>query len=274
MADLIRVGLFILSLGALLTSSVALVSPLRLGGAATLLALWIVASGQLVLLGEILSLLHALEWPGFLIGHLLILGGIATWVRRRPPAERWRAVDAIEEGLVRLLPIVRDWRRPALPLLAGVTLVTGLVSLALALWAPPNSLDSLSYHLSRVGYYLQFRSLDHYPTVDPRQAIYPIDSELLVLWTVALLRSERLLNTVQLASWVLTAVAVYGIGRQVGFGPRGALFGAGMFALLPTAVLQSTNTMNDLVVASFVAAITTRKATASWPRRWLVTCRS
>src|SRR3712207_6878589 len=106
--------------------------------------------------------------------------------------------------------------------------------------------------MPRVGYYLQFRSLDHYPTMIPRQVFYPANAEILILWPVAFLRSDRLANTVQLAAWALTAAAVYGLGRQVGLRPGAALFGAGAFALLPQPVLQSTSAHNDLVVASFL----------------------
>ncbi len=74
------------------------------------------------------------------------------------------------------------------------------------------------YHLSRVGYCLQFRSLDHYPTTNPRQVTFPVTAELLVLWIVAFPRSDRLANTVQLVAWTVTTMGVYGLGRRGGLG--------------------------------------------------------
>ncbi|MBA2448457.1 MAG: hypothetical protein H0V51_10585, partial [Chloroflexi bacterium] len=245
MPDLVRLGLLLLSLGALVTSSVILVSPWRLAGAGTLLALWIVGAGQVVLLAEGLSLLHALDWPGFLAGHLLVLGGSAGLAARRPPADRWRALSEVRDGLHRLSQIVLDRHTPWLPLLLGAVLLVGLTSTVLALLVPPNNFDSLMYHMSRVGYYLQFRSLDHYPTTNLRQVTFPANAELLVLWTVAFLGSDRLANTVQLVAWVVTTVGVYGLGRRVGLGAAAALLGAGAFALLPQVVLQSTSAHND-----------------------------
>ncbi|MBA2450325.1 MAG: glycosyltransferase family 39 protein, partial [Chloroflexi bacterium] len=254
MTDPLRVGLFALSLGAVMASSLLVVSPLRLGGTGTVLALWLVGCGQIVLLAEGLSLLHALDWPGFLAGHALLLGGAVLWARRWPAEARWYGLDQPRAGLARLGPVVWDWQTPALPLLAVAVVLVGLISLGQALWVPPNSWDSLSYHLSRIGYYLQFGSLDHYPVDDARQFASPPNAELLILWTVAFLRADWLANLAQLLAWVVTSVAVYGLGRQVGFGSRGAVFAAGLFALLPQSVLQSTSTLNDLAMVSFVAA--------------------
>jgi hypothetical protein len=59
MTDLVRVGLFLLSFGALLISSLACVSALRLGGSAAILGLWIVAGGLIVLTAQALSLVDA-----------------------------------------------------------------------------------------------------------------------------------------------------------------------------------------------------------------------
>src|SRR5215208_6078024 len=124
-----------------------LIGPLRLGGAGTVLALWVVGTGQVILLAEALSLLHALDWPGFLAGHLLIAGGTAVWARTRPAADRWRAAREIRLGLERLRPLIWDWDAPALPILAAAVLLVGLISAVQALWVPPMSSDSLVYHM-------------------------------------------------------------------------------------------------------------------------------
>ena len=91
MADPVRIGLFALALAAVIASSLVFVGPLRLGGTAGLLAVWIIATGQVVLLAQVLSVLQSLDWPGFLLGHLLIAGGVAAWARGRQPADRWLA---------------------------------------------------------------------------------------------------------------------------------------------------------------------------------------
>ncbi|MBA2446976.1 MAG: glycosyltransferase family 39 protein [Chloroflexi bacterium] len=254
MADPVRIGLFALALAAVIASSLVLVGPLRLGGTAGLLAVWIIATGQVVLLAQVLSMLQSLDWPGFLLGHLLIAGGVAAWARGRQPADRWLAGREIRAGLRRVAAVASDWDVPAVPFLAIATLITGLISAVQAVWVPPNNWDSLAYHMTRVGYYLQFRSLSHYPTEDWRQVVFPANAEISILWTVAFLRSDRLANTVQLAAWFFAAVSIYGLGRQARLGPSAALLASGAFALLPQSVLQSTTARNDLVVTAFVVA--------------------
>jgi 4-amino-4-deoxy-L-arabinose transferase-like glycosyltransferase len=249
------VALFGLSLGALLFSSLAWVSALRLGATGGLLALWVVGTGQVVLLAEALSLLHQLDWPGFLVGHLLIAVGTAAWLARHPCVDLWHAPRVMAIGVCRgLYRVARDRRSPALLIMAGALLATGAICTAVALALPPSNADSLVYHMPRVGYYLQFRSLDDYPTMIPRQVFYPANAEILILWSVAFLRADRLANAVQLTAWVVTTAAVYGLGRAVGLGAGAAFLGAGLFALLPQAVLQTGSAHNDLVVASFLAA--------------------
>ena len=254
MPDLLRVALFALGAAALVAGSAIVVGRLRLGAVESLLALWLLATGQVVVVAQVLSAFHALDWPGFLVGHLILLGAAILAGPRRWRADLGFARGTISSGLLGGARLVLDRRQPALLLLGGAALVVGLISAALAIWVPPNTLDSLTYHMSRVGYYLQFRSLEPWPTPDPRQVVFPANAELLILWTAAFLRSDRLAGTVQLAAWAFAAVAVYGLGRRACLGPRAAVLGAGCFALLPGVVLQSSSTQNDLLMASFGAS--------------------
>ena len=251
MPDALRLGCFGLAVAALLVSSALLAGRLRLGPVGTVLAIWLMGSGQIVLLAELLSLLHQLDWPGFLVGHLLIMGAVALIERRRPSGALAYVRASLRSGLRGVLSEVRDRKRPALLILTSATLLVGLYGAVLAVWVPPNTLDSLTYHLSRIGYYLQFRGFDPFPTPDPRLIVFPANAEILILWTAAFLRSDRLAGMVQLAGWAASAVAVYGLAREIGLDRRAALFCAGYFALLPGAVLESTSTQNDLLVASF-----------------------
>ena len=67
-------------------------------------------------------------------------------------------------------------------------------------------------------------------------------------------RRERFAAAPQYAAYAATALAVFGIGRRTGVSVSAALFGALVFATLPVVVLQAPMGLNDLVVASFLAA--------------------
>jgi hypothetical protein len=67
---------------------------------------------------------------------------------------------------------------------------------------------------------------------------------------------DRYVGLVQYVALSATAIATYGISCRVGFGRRAALFGALVLLTTPVVILQGSNALNDLVVASFLAAAT------------------
>jgi hypothetical protein len=86
------------------------------------------------------------------------------------------------------------------PLLAALAIAVGLfgiVNLFLAVSVPPNNYSGMIYHMARVGYYLQQASLDSFPTPNIRQTSFPANAEILLLWQVALLNSDRMAGTMQ-----------------------------------------------------------------------------
>jgi 4-amino-4-deoxy-L-arabinose transferase-like glycosyltransferase len=149
-------------------------------------------------------------------------------------------------------PISQDvFLKKVLLVLLGAISLAALVNLFLAIYVPPNNYDSMTYHLSRVGYWLQHMTLRHYYTQDARQTFSPPDAEILILWVVAFLKSDLLANCFQWLAYCGTGVAVYCTGRVLGFSRRGSLFSALTYLSLPMVVLQSSSTQNDLVVTFF-----------------------
>ncbi|MBA2451126.1 MAG: hypothetical protein H0V51_24195, partial [Chloroflexi bacterium] len=131
MADLARVALFACSLSAVLASSAVLVGRLRLNGTGSALGIYVLGAGQIVLLAQVLSLFHALDWPGFLIGHLIIAGGAVAWAGR-PGADRWSALRDVRAGVRGVAALAWERRAPALTILLGAVLVIGLLGVFLA----------------------------------------------------------------------------------------------------------------------------------------------
>ncbi|MBN1267929.1 MAG: hypothetical protein JXA25_20725 [Anaerolineales bacterium] len=133
-----------------------------------------------------------------------------------------------------------------------------LISFAVAVIAPPNNNDSISYHLPRVLHWIQNRSVDFYPTVIARQLFMPPLAEYGLLQMVILGESDASLGLLQ---WICFAGAVLGVSlssRWLGVGKRGQWMAALFAATLPMAILQSTSTQNDLVAAFFAIALLER----------------
>jgi len=183
-------------------------------------------------LGLVRQLPLALAWLGVSVSVL------AIGVRR---GSLRRAVAALQ-GL-RLL--YRGWEAG---LLLGTAALVGLL-FTVALIAPPNNVDSLLYHMSRVMHWAQNGSLRHYATGYHHQLIMPPFAELAILDLRLLVGSDRLANLVQWSSLVGSLVAVSGIARLLGARPIHQILAVVFAATLPLGVLQATSTQNDIVVA-------------------------
>jgi hypothetical protein len=202
----------------------------------SLLAASVLAGGWLVLGTELLGLSRAVRFGPVLL---------------------WWAVPALAMTIL----LARDrsgWRewlpgRPRLArgewlLLAGVLFPLGW-SLCQALLAPPNNIDSLSYHLPRQVYWMQQASVENYATSSLRQIAMPPLTEFAGLHLMVLTGSDRFHNLVQWTALVLTLGAVSLLTRRFGGTALAQLLSALWVATIPMAFLQASNTKNDVVVA-------------------------
>lgn len=122
-----------------------------------------------------------------------------------------------------------------------------LVTLLIALIAPPNTNDSLQYHMSRVMHWVVNQSVGFYATPIDRQLWMPPFAEYSILHLFLLSNSDRFVNLVQWFSMAGSAAVVTLIARQIGVKPRGQWFAALFTLTLPMGILQSTSTQTDYV---------------------------
>lgn len=223
----------------------------------SLLVAVVLAGGWLVLGTEGLSVFHAVRfWPVLLWWTLPVL---ALAAMLRPQCHGWR-----------------EWlpKRPRLNpaqvlLLAAVVFPLGW-SLCQAGFAPPNNIDSVSYHLPRQVFWMQQGSVENYPTSSLRQIAMPPLTEFAGLHLMVLTGSDRLHNLVQWCALVLTLCAVSLITRRSGGTTTAQLLSALWVATVPMAFLQASNTKNDVVVALWTCLVSywvTALKSAS-PLRW------
>ncbi|HYO87883.1 MAG TPA: glycosyltransferase family 39 protein, partial [Candidatus Limnocylindrales bacterium] len=153
--------------------------------------------------------------------------------RAQPPAPV--QLDRMEWGMLALLDVF----------LAILTVI--------ALAAPPNTYDSLTYHMSRVMHWVQNGSVDFYPTAVTRQLYQHPLAEYGILHLQLLAGTDQFANLIQLAAYALGMAAVSLITRELGGKTRAQIVSAVLFGTLPMAILQATSTATDLVTALWVA---------------------
>jgi len=193
---------------------------------------------------ELLSLIHALTRPGLVLLWLVPIGPLATWLLRQ----------ARQGAALRLPSIPLSWSGPEwvlLLILAIFLSVTGLV----AYLSPPNTWDSLTYHMARVAHWAQAGSLNHYASGIERQNLMPPGAEIGMLHAYVLAAGDRLVNFPQWLAMVASLIGAAAIARLLGAPRVGQLAAAVFVATLPMGIAQATSTMTDYVVAIWVICV-------------------
>jgi hypothetical protein len=243
-----------MALPALLLAAVVLVATAVAGSCALrlrtlpsfLLAAYLLASAELVLLAEALSLVAAVGAIGYAVGEALLLAAaLVAWHVRGRPLPRLPALD-LRAG-VRRHPILT-----ALGIVVGGALAYQLV---IAVGTPPNNWDSMSYHLPRAVEWLQRGAVEYVPNAatERMNALQPV-GEIEILWTLAFLGRDTVAALPQLFAEFASLVGIYAIARRIGFGRPDSAFAALLAATLTQIALQAVTTQNDLLSASFVVA--------------------
>jgi hypothetical protein len=201
----------------------------------------------MALSSEALSLIGALTQPVLVIVWLVALLFLSVYVQKRRIIKQ--AVGRIRER-----PDLGKGTKTERALLA-VTGIFASVLFFVARVAPPNTNDSLSYHLSRVMHWIQNQGLMHYSTTIDRQLWMPPWAEMAVMQLYLFKGDDGLSNLVQWFSMVASLVVVSLIARRLGAGAAGQVFAALFCVTLPMGILQATSTQTDYATAFWLVCL-------------------
>lgn len=132
--------------------------------------------------------------------------------------------------------------------LFGVAFIVISVGL-IALVAPPNNWDSMTYHMSRVVHWVQNQSIAFYPTNILRQLHQNPWAEFTIMHFQILSGGDRFANLIQWFSMIGAVSGVSLIAKELGANLRGQIFAAVVSATIPMGILQASSTQNDYVVS-------------------------
>lgn len=239
-----------------LLTAIFLAAVLRLTSrVAFVLAIYVFCYANIVLAGEIANSFRLLDrqWFFLLLHLILAAAAVFTWWRLGRPSLLGPFSGFRQElSRTRFARLFLEW--PDLALLGSGLLLAFILAAVLNIAVPPNNNDSLSTHLSRVGYWLQHGSFFPWPTSRVYQVFYPVNSTLQFFWTVLFWGGDRLVGFVQWLAGLFSALAVFGLARLLrGSRPQAAL-AALVFLSFPIVLLQLTTTQNDLVITALFAA--------------------
>jgi hypothetical protein len=199
---------------------------------------------------EVLGVFDSIGLPGLVLFwtiHLIIVM-IILQVRGSNRVARLR------EALIQLR---NTWSQFAL--VERITVIAiGLIVFALffVAWiSPPNTIDSLLYHMSRVVHWAQNGSLAHYPTAYEHQLYNPPWSETAILALRTLWGDDRPANLVQWFSMLASLVGVSAIAGSMGVGRRGQILSVAFVATVPMGILQATSSQTDYVTSFWLVSL-------------------
>lgn len=172
-------------------------------------------------------------WAAAAIGSAAIY--VATWNKHRPPPGRVRSPHT-------------PWQ---ILLLAAIVAITATIG-TIAFIGPPNTWDSMDYHMPRVLYWIQNRTVEFYPTHFASQNQLAPGAEYIVMHLQLLGGSDRLANFVQWYAMIGCMVASAHLCARFGLGRTPALCSALFIATIPMGILEASSTYVDYVLTFWV----------------------
>lgn len=171
----------------------------------------------------------------------------------------WGLLDILLVGL-----FVLQWRRALLTMAAvrqtcgrglqmlkkapydAILLLIGAAVLFLALATTPYNWDSMTYHLPRIAYWAQNRSVAHYATNCIRQISSPVLAEFVNLNVYILCRGhDWFFNLLQAASYLTNAVLAGAIAAKLSCDGRFRFLAMLLYMTMPIAYAEALTTQVD-----------------------------
>lgn len=137
-------------------------------------------------------------------------------------------------------------------LLSGVVAFILSATLITAILYPPNTWDSMTYHMPRVAHWISNHDVSFYPTEISRQNYQMPLAEFAIMHVQILTGSDLYANLIQWLSFLVLICLGPLISYELGLNKQQQYVTAIIIATLPMAILQASSTQNDLVVSCFL----------------------
>ncbi len=211
------------------------------------------------------TMISATIWWGVVVLVVTELLSAIHAVAAVPLAVTWIGIDAaLAIVVVRTgaLSDVRGLRRPSIrdvtvagAAVALACVVVAAVTALIALVAPPNDWDAMSYHMARIAHWISDRSVAFFPSLYAAQLYQGPWSSYLGLHLTLLAGDDRFVNLIQWFAFIGSALVVARIASQLGGSRRAQLLSASFVFAVPMAILQASSAQDHLVVTFWLCCL-------------------
>jgi hypothetical protein len=185
---------------------------------------------------ELLSLINRLDQIGLLVALSIpcMVGAVFTWRKSRSKPIRVIFSNLKLDG--------SEWMT-----LSFILIILG-ISMLVARLSPPQTWDSLNYHLPRIAHWAQNRSIHHFITGIEVQNVISPGGEIIQSYVYILDQGDRWITQVQWSAMLLSVVIVSWIASLLGANRKGQLLASLVAASLPMGIIQASSTANDYIL--------------------------
>lgn len=205
---------------------------------------------ELVLTAQFLSLVNGINGANYLLAGIILCVSAYSISKNRKETIilDLKRVDAGKKHILECLK-----KNKLLAYFVLVVIISILWRMFLIVYVPINSWDSMTYHLSKVAYWIQNKSLPLSYATNFHEMARSYNAELLFLWTMVSSKADHFCGFIQLVCYILSGTILYQCCRRHLKNKIAASLAVALVWLsLPIVVLESTSTQNDLVVAYFI----------------------
>ena len=136
----------------------------------------------------------------------------------------------------------------------GIILII-LITAIVAWLTPPQTWDSLNYHMSRVAHWAQNQSVKPFATGIEIQNSIPPGAELGFLHLYVLGGGDRYVNFIEWFAMLGSMVGVSLVAKEFGANRYGQIISVVFAATIPMGIVQASSTMTDYVVALWMVCV-------------------
>ena len=192
---------------------------------------------------EVLSLIHGITRPALAVAWILpVLASILVRL--------WRISNDLPLNKIQFSIQMKAHER--IPLFCIITILA--VTACVAWLSPPQTWDSLNYHMARVAHWAQDKSIHHFATGIEVQNVLSPGGEVAILHLYILSQSDRWVNFVQWTAMLGCLVICARIAMLLGADRTGQIMASLTTAAIPMGIIQASSSVNDYVVAFWVSA--------------------